>query len=62
LNHTSRYEEIAIESKFSVLNLIASAHDEAINKTMEIYSKFGLTSYSRIILSGEQRRLLEKRL
>lgn len=62
LNHTSRSGEIVIESKFSTLNLIASAHDEAVNKTMEIYSKFGLTNYSRIILSGEQQRLLEKRL
>jgi len=58
LNHISRSDEIIIESKLSTLNLIASAHDEAINKTAEIYSKFGFTNPSKVILSAEQQRLL----
>ena len=61
LNHTSRYDEIAIESKFSTLNLIASAHDEAVNKTMDILSNFNYES-SRLDLKSDQQRLLEKRL
>jgi hypothetical protein len=60
-NYISKSDEIIIESKFSTLNFIASAHDEAINKTMEVYSKFGF-NYSRVILLSEQERLLEKRL
>ncbi len=56
-NYISKSDDIIIESKFSTLNLIASAHDEAIKKTMEIYSKFGF-NYSRVILLAEQERLL----
>ena len=60
-NYISKSDEIIIESKYSTLNFIASAHDEAIKKTMEVYSKFGF-NYSRVILLAEQQRLLEKRL
>jgi len=62
LKRISKDDEIVIESRLSVLNLIASAHDEAINKTMEVYSHFGLTDYPRMLLSSDQKRLLEKRL
>jgi len=58
----SKFDKIVVESKLPTLKFIASVHDEAINKTMEIYSHFGLTNYPRILLSGEQQRLLEKRL
>jgi len=60
--YISNYNDIAIESKLSIVELIASAHNEAINKTMEIYSKFGFTNPSKVILSAEQQRLLEQRL
>lgn len=58
----SKSDEIAVESKLPTLKFIASVHDEAINKTMEVYSHFGLTDYPRMLLSADQQRLLEKRL
>jgi hypothetical protein len=59
--HISNSDEIAVESKLSIVDLITSVHDEAINKTLEIYSKFGFSN-SKVILRTEQQRLLEKRL
>jgi hypothetical protein len=58
----SKFNEIVVESKLPTLKFMASVHDEAINKTMEVYSHFGLTDYPRMLLSSDQKRLLEKRL
>jgi hypothetical protein len=53
----SKSNEIDIESTLPVLELLGSAHDEAINKTLEVFSKFNF-ELPRIELSTEQQRLL----
>jgi len=61
LAYTSEQDEIKIESSLSAIDLMTSLHEEALNKTLEIYSKFGFSN-SKVILRAEQDRLLEKRL
>ncbi len=61
LAYTSKQDEIKIESNLSAIDLMTSLHEEAIKKTLEIYSKFGFSN-SPVVLRTEQIRLLEKRL
>jgi hypothetical protein len=59
--YISQREEISVESNLSVLRLLASAREEAIDKTIEILSKFNYKK-SKMTLASDQQRLLEKRL
>jgi hypothetical protein len=61
-NYIPSSNEIDIESSMDSINFIASSREEAINKTMEIYSKFGLNDYPKLILREKQDDFLERRL
>jgi hypothetical protein len=60
--YKSEGKEILVESQLSILSLLGSSHEEAINKTMDILSEFMGYRIPRTIIEAKQQRLLEKRL
>ncbi|MEK7397234.1 MAG: hypothetical protein AAB116_09910 [Candidatus Poribacteria bacterium] len=61
-NYISSSNEINIKSNLNSINFIASSREEALNKAMEIYSKFGLNDYPEFILREKQDDFLKRRL
>lgn len=59
--YISRVDTIPLESTLPPDELIATGHDVALNKTVELLNKFNWNDVPREVLAEQQRKLLERR-
>lgn len=60
--YKSGIDEINLESKMSVQELLAKGHEEAIKQAIKIYERFNWLEPPKSIFIEEQKKLLERRL
>ena len=55
-------DEIKLESKFSLEELLAKGHDEAIKKCIQVFEIFNWIDSPKVILIEDQKKFLERRI
>ncbi len=60
--HICSYDEIKVEGRFSINDIIVKSSEIALNKTIEIFEKFNMERPPVELFKEQQKTLLGKRL